>query len=105
MKKQKEEQAVKILDVFHTSFNSIISIIDCNIEPKTGYFLTDNNDNALWKITGVVLTMSHSENNKPVKYLENKNYLRSVSLKAVKENAELKKGDIYYLKEPPLLIK
>lgn len=98
------EQEIKILDVFYFPNKTIMAIIDCQIEPNTGDYLVDEENNLIWKIEGIVLHTKKELDNEPVHYLNNKNYKRSVSLKPLKENIKLNKGDSYFLIKPPLIV-
>jgi len=103
--KQKAEQEIKILDVFYFPNKTIMAVIDCQIEPVTGDYLIDKEDNLVWKIDGVVLHTKEDINLKPVHYLNNKNYKRSVSLKPIMErDTKLNIGDSYFLKKPPVIV-
>ena len=100
--KHKTEQEIKILDIFNFPNGQTVVTIDCQIEPMTGYYLADFEGNLIWEIEGVIMNVNRNNKLNPIHYLNNKNYLRNVSLKPVKEVSQLEIGDNYYMKKSPL---
>jgi len=65
------EQVIKVLDVFYFPDKTIMITIDCQIEPMTGDYLTDEKENLIWKIIGVVLNVNKNVNLKPNNKIDN----------------------------------